>query len=877
MPLSAGTRIGEYEITSAIGAGGMGEIYRARDTQLDRDVAIKILPELFAADPERLARFEREAKTLASLNHPHIAQIYGLAPLDAVTAGRALVMELVEGEDLSVRIARGPIAVADALAIARQIADALEGAHERGIIHRDLKPANIKVRNDGTVKVLDFGLAKALDPAAGSNPNVMNSPTITSPATQLGVILGTAAYMAPEQAKGRVIDRRADVWAFGVVLFEMLTAKRAFEGGDISEVLASVLKDAPALASLPADTPNAIHRLLRRCLEKNPAKRLDSMAAARLDIEEALNEPANGVGAQSSTSAAPIWRRAVPWVVAAVAVAIAAAASVTAWRKPPAPAVRMSIALPDGHVVTSGPVITRDGRLIAFASGTGGAQKAKLYTRTLDSFELRELPGTEDAHRPFFSPNGRWIAFFARSQLFKLDLDGGAAVPIAEAPSPGGGTWSEDGTIVFVPTWNGGLYRVEADGTVKPIIQPDPAKKEYAYTSPTFLPGGKELLFSVWGSTFSISRLTFPDLQRDVVAPGSWTAAVHAASGHLLVGNNQGDVQAHTYPRSSREQPPVSVLSKVHWSGGSGDGAASYAVSEAGTLVYAPADITQRSFVIVDETGRAEAVPSEPQPYLWVALSPDGRRAAADQDGQIWMVDLERGGRTPLAPQRGGAQTGATWSADGTRLYFASNTAGNWEIYRASATGSGAVEQVLKREFDQFPASLAPDGTLIFAELRPGAGSDLWLLPPDGKPVAWMATQAKEENAVFSPDGGLIAYASNASGRAEIYVQARTAGSRAVQVSTNGGNEPEWAPAGDRIYYREGNALVTADIKVRPVLSAGKPQRLFDRGWELPSNVGWGIMPDGKRFLMIRFAPSAIPMRVDVAFNWFEELRKRVR
>jgi Tol biopolymer transport system component len=857
----------------------MGEVYRARDTKLDRDVALKILPTSFASDPDRLMRFEREAKALAALNHPNIAGIYEMAAgLDGTSS--VLVMELVEGEDLSTIIARGPLPVEEALAIARQIVNALEAAHERGIIHRDLKPANVKVRADGSVKVLDFGLAKLTGPADHATSGLhdpASSPTMTSPAlTAMGLILGTAAYMSPEQAKGRPIDRRADVWAFGVVLFEMLTGRRAFEGAEVTEVLASVLKDTPALETLPGATPPAIRRLLRRCLEKNPANRLDSTAAARLEIEEALRDPGG-----LPVMAPPAVSRALPWslaALAALAALVAVVAGVMAWRTPAPPAARVSISLPAGHQVTSGPIITRDGMRIVFASGSGIGEP-RLYLRTLDSFELKELPGTEGADRPFFSPDGRWVAFFAKGRLFKLDLEGGVPTPLADAPSPGGGTWAEDDTIVFAPTWNGGLYRVMAGGSSRDLlIKPDPAKKEYAYASPRFLPGGRTLLFAVWGAAFNIERLTLEDLHREVVVPGAWTNTVDTTSGHLLLGSNEGDVKAFVYPSAAAAGSGITVLEGVHWMGGSGDGLFKMAVSDDGTLVYAPGDITQRSLVIVDETGRAEPLPGEPQIYLSAEVSPDGKQAATEQGGKLWLVDLERGGRTPIASgHRGGAKVWPVWDRDGARVFFASNVEGNWDIYAVNAARPDVVETVLTREFDQFPTSIAPDGTLAFAELRPGEGMDIWLLPPGGAPVAWLATPAEEEKATFSPDGSLVAYASNASGRFEVFVRARVGSAAGVQVSTNGGAEPVWARAGNRVLFREGNAVMAATVRAGSGVPVGRPQLLFDRGWELPAGVGLSVFPDRERFLMIQFAPAAIPTRLNVIFNWFDELRARVK
>ena len=864
MPLSPGARVGPYEIVAPIGAGGMGEVYRARDARLDRDVAIKILPPAFASDSERLARFEREARVLASLNHPNIAQVYGV---EEAAGSRALVMEFVEGDDLAQRLARGPMPVADVIRVARQIAQALDAAHERGIIHRDLKPANIKVRDDGAVKVLDFGLAKAVEPAGGSaSHDQMNSPTITSPATQIGTILGTAAYMAPEQAKGKPVDKRADIWAFGCVVYEMLTAKRAFAGSDVSETLASVLARDVDWSALPADTPPSLRALMRACLQKDRRDRLRDLGDAWLHAD----------AADAAVAPAQARRPAViPWAVSAVALVAAAMLGVKAFRTEAPESLRLSIALPDGHRVTAGPIISPDGRRIIFGSSTGVGE-SKLYLRDLNGFELRELPGTEDAGRPFMSPSGRWIGFFARGALFRLDLEGGAPVRLADAPASGGGTWGDDDAIVFVPQWNGGLYRIDArGGEPSLLIKPDPAKKEYAYTSPHFLPGGREVLFSSWGVQFSVDRLELAGLTRAKAAPGYWAAATKTSSGHLLVPANQGDLLALPYP-PSESATATAVLSKVHWLGRSGDGAMKFAVSQNGTLVFAPGDMTARSLVIVDENGRVAPLSGERSMLLSASVSPDGRRAAASRDGQIVVIDLDRGTVTPVSSRAGGAQAGEAWSTDGSRLFFGDNSDGNWEIYEAIPGRAGSPARVLQRPLDQFPMSVAPDGTLLFLEATPGMGGNLWMRAPNGDVTAWLGTSADESQGVFSPDGALIAYVSNASGRREVYVQPRETGAAAMRVSANGGGEPRWSPSGDRLFFREGNLMVAADVVRRPVLSIGRPRVLFDGGWQLEADTPYSVMPDGKRFLMVRFEPAAIPTRLDIITNWFEELRRRV-
>jgi serine/threonine protein kinase/Tol biopolymer transport system component len=876
MSLSPGVRLGAYEILAQIGAGGMGEVYRAKDTRLHREVAIKVLPDLFALDADRLARFKREAQVLASLNHPNIAAIYGLEESNGV---QALVLELVEGPTLADRISQAQIPLDEALPIARQIADGLEAAHEQGIVHRDLKPANIKITHDGKVKVLDFGLAKMLSSAEAGHyhsTQLSMSPTLSVHATYAGVILGTAAYMSPEQARGKQVDKRTDIFAFGCVLHEMLAGHPAFQGEDATEILGRVVTGEPDWTKLPAGIPPRIRELLGRCLQKDPKLRLRDIG----DTQFELRNP--GAPPSAETAAERPAARRINLIATGIAVGLMVLAFIAGSKslkeeRPSLPA-RLSIMPLEGHRVTSGPIITRDGGRVAFVS-TDGKQPPLLYIRRLDSFELRAIPGSEDADKPFFSPDGRWVAYFAKGQLFKVDLEGGAPAALAEAPLPAGGTWAEDGTIVFTPTWNSGLYRISASGgRAELIIRPDAANKEYALVWPYFLPGGKELLFTVWGQPFSISHLTLPELKRSVVAPNFWTSSAYAASGHILAGSETGDLQAVRYDSKTAGGSPISVLQNVHWSGAPGDSLVKFGISLDGTLVYAPGDITQRSLVFVDETGKISPATAEHQPYLWLSVSPDGRKVAQIYGmASVWVVDLERGGRTLLAGEyRASGRLQPIWSPDGSRIFFGSNHEGNWEIYSKSIARPDTTDIVLKKELDQFPVSVAPDGMLAYVESHPQRGEDIWVLPPGGSPEPWLATKADELLPRFSPDGRLIAYVSNASGRYEVYLQPFHGQSERIQVSTAGGNEPAWSPRGERLYYREGNAMMAADVQTGARLSAGKPRRLFDGGWQLAAGVPFAVMPDGKRFLMVRYEPAAIPTRMDVIFNWFDELKNRV-
>jgi len=867
MSLSAGTRLGPYEIVAPLGAGGMGEVYRARDTKLDRDVAIKVLPEAFALDADRLARFEREAKSLAALNHPNIAAIYGIE-------AHALVMELVEGEDLSALVARGPMPLSDALPIAKQIVDALEAAHEAAIVHRDLKPGNIKVRADGTVKVLDFGLAKAMGPDSASGvSDLMNSPTLTARATQLGVILGTAAYMAPEQAKGKAVDKRADIWAFGVVLFEMLTGDRAFKGDDISETLASVLTREPNLAALPAATPRALHRLIGRCLTRDPRLRLRDIGDARFDLAEAERGPDI-----ATPTVAPV-RTSRALVVGLAAIALLA--SVTAgWlmlgaRDTPAPPVHLSIALPEGHSLVSGPAISRDGRRVAFVS-TDGVDRPQLYVRDLDSTEARLMKGTEEAGGPFFSPNGQWIAFYARNGLFKVNVDGSVPVQLAESTSNVGGTWTESGTIIFKKTWNGGLDVVgENGGEAKTFIAPD-RPDEYAYVWPYAIPGGREILFVSWGKTFDTVLLDTSSMTRRVVGPDWWRRFAYIPAGYL-VGADRGELRALKVAAAG--EPAGEALTVVKGvDAGSMDGDARSDVSQNGTLAYVAATEGQRAVVAVDQHGQVSGFPVPVGDFSGVRVAPDGRRAAVVAGGGLRILDLVRGTATPLVPELDttGARGSPVWSRDSQSVTFASNHQGNWEMFLMPASGAGALVSVLKQPLDQYPQSYAPEGTLLFKTTGPLTGTDLWLLPPAGPPKAWVATGAEERDGRFSPDGRTIAYVSNASGRAEVYMQSRDNASDRVQVSAAGGAGPVWSAKGDRLYFRQGNVMMAAAVNTTGRLSSSAPVQLFNGGWTLSQSFPFDVMPDDQRFLMVQQPREAVPTRIDVVLNWFTTLNERM-
>lgn len=870
MPLTRGTRLGPYEVLGSLGAGGMGEVYRARDTKLDRDVALKILPESFAGDPDRLMRFEREAKTLASLNHPNIAAIYGIED-------RALVMELVDGDDLSTLIDGAPaLQLQDALPIARQIVDALEAAHEAGIIHRDLKPANIKVRADGTVKVLDFGLAKAATGAAEATPySQSNSPTVTSPAlTAMGLILGTAAYMSPEQAKGRPVDKRADIWAFGAVLYEMLTGQRAFQGEDVSDLLVAVLSKDVDLRALPANTPPSITTLLRRCLERDSRARLRDIGDARHMLDQAKAEMLGGATTMGEQPAPP--RRqtgALTLVLAGITVASLAIAawSFTSRGSSPRPTY-LSIALPAGHALISGPAISPDGEVVAFVSSDGVA-RPQLYVRRLDESNARPLAGTEDASEPFFSPDSRSVAFYGKNALFKVSLDGGAPFRLADSGSNFGGAWLDDGRIVFNRSWNGGFYTVPENGGPAELLVEPKRPQEYAYVWPLAVPGRRELLFAQWGDTFTIQRLDLQTKTQTKVTDG-WRRFAYASGEYLVLGTDVNELWAVPY-KGGTAGSPTTVAERVDGGGAGGD--ARFDVSTNGSLAYSAMDRRKRSLVTVDFLGRHGATRADERAYFEVELSPDNQRVLTVDSGGAEVKDLSRGTSTPLVPElTRGAREALVWAPDSARAVFASNHEGNWDIYSKAATGIGAIEPVLRRPLDQFPLSVAPDGALLFAETHGQTGADLWILPKGGEPMPWLVTSSEEGPARFSPNGQLVAYESNASGRSEVYVQSRASGGGRVPLSVAGGTHPAWSPSGDRVYFRQNNAMMVATIDARSGLSAGPAQQLFEGGWALSGSLDFEVRPDGKSFLMILNGPEAIPTRIDLVLNWFTVLTAKM-
>ncbi len=909
MPLAPGTRLGSYEIVAPIGAGGMGEVYRAHDTKLNRDVAIKVLLPAVANDPDRLARFSREAQVLASLNHPNIAHIHGLEDADGV---KALVLELVEGEDLAQRIARGPIPLDEAVPIARQIAEALEAAHEQGIIHRDLKPANIKVRPDGTVKVLDFGLAKALAPdaASGAAQAMAMSPTLSVHATYAGVILGTAAYMSPEQARGKPVDRRTDIWAFGCVLFEMLTGTQTFDAGDtVSDAVAAILKNDPDWAALPADTPPHIRTLLRRCLQKDLQRRLPHIGVARIEIDEGPSEMPPAMGQPSAISARrPLWRRVLP--IAALAAAAAAGALafgvIARWTVKPGqmPTVtRFPVAIPEDQQ------LVRVNWLLLAVSPDGtrfiyGANR-QLYMRAMSDTETRPIPGTNsDPTSPFFSPDGRWIGFHSGTDkaLKKIAVTGGAALTLCKADVVYGASWAGD-QIVFAEPGKG-ILRVSANGGAPEVIAAAPEAQ--ATFGPQLLDEGRAVLFTLttepgpdrWDTAqIVVQRLGSAD--RKVVVRGG-AAGQYVSTGHLVyaLGSTLLAVPFDV-KRFETRGGPIPIVEQVArvQSPVTQSGAAQAAVSASGSLVYLPGGMAgasvPRLLALVDRDGKTQPIGVGPQTYLHPRLSPNGGQiAVATDDGRdanIWVYDLKGGGSLRRLTF-GGRNLFPIWTPDGRAITFQSDREGDRAIYRQPADGSGAAERLTKPEqgVSHEPESWRPDGKVLSLDVITANNQGVWTVSFDGDPKPRLFADTPlivEKHSVFSPDGRWVAYMSNttiSNSSSEVLVQPFPPTGATYQISTNGGRTPLWSRDGRQLFYHEpgANRIFVVDVRTAPGFTFGRPTQLPVQGTIHPiSQRNYDVTPDGQLLVVVPAGQGEAHrpnQQFNVVLNWTEELKQRV-
>jgi Tol biopolymer transport system component len=893
-----GTRIGSYEVIGLLGAGGMGEVYRARDSKLNRQVALKILPAAFAADPERLARFNREAQVLASLNHANIATIHGVEHADASSGPghalvHALVLELVEGPTLAERIAGRPMPLDEALSIARQVAEALATAHEQSVVHRDLKPANVKVRADGSVKVLDFGLAKALDSAPGA-VDASRSPTLGNGSAR-GVILGTAAYMSPEQARGQVVDERADIWAFGCVLFEMLTGRQAFPGDSVSDSIASVLTREPDWNALPAATPSRLRRLLRRCLEKNPRERLHDMQDVRLEIADALQSESGGAGRASEPRRFAPWRLAVA-ILAAGLLGAALMAAVSLISDEPALGVtRLSIGLSGPQALVVGGLdrdfaLSPDGMRLVYI----GANGSQLFVRRMDSLDAAPLGGLAAPRGLFISPDGAWVGFFdGVGTLRKIAVAGGPAVTLCQAcgTGPRGSTWGPNDTIVMATTDpTSGLLRLAAGGGDPEVLtKPDLAKGEREHFWPEFLPGGQAVLFTIVSNGgIDTAQIVVLDLQsgmQKVLIRGG-SHAHYVPSGHLVYAV-RSSLHAIAFDSDRLEVigTPTPIVQDVATTA---DGGANFGVAVNGTLVYVPSSgaALARTLTWVDRSGREEAIRAPARSYTYPRLSPDGARLAVgirDQDQDIWIWDFARETLTRFTFDLG-ADWVPAWTPDGRRLIFDSARAGAQNLFWQAADGAGPVERLTESQFNQFPSSVAPDGKrVVFRSNARTQDIAILTLDQDRRVESLIETPSSELNGEISPDGKWLAYESNESGRSEIYVRPfPDVSTGRWQVSSGGGTRALWGRNGQELFYLTPTGTL---MSVRPeagiTWTAGPPAKLFEGPYYAGGGGAAGrtydVAPDG-RFLMIKPAsmPDQIAATVIVVQNWFEELRRLV-
>ena len=913
MTLHPGNRLGSYEIVAPLGAGGMGEVYRARDTKLNREVAIKVLPASFANDADRRVRFEREAHVLASLNHPNIAHVHGLE--DSSGFG-ALVMELVEGDDLSVLISRGRIPLGDALPIAKQIADALEAAHEQGIIHRDLKPGNIKVRPDGTVKVLDFGLAKALDSAATSSPEAANSPTLSARGTHVGLIIGTAAYMSPEQARGKAVDRRADIWAFGVVLYEMLSGQRAFEGEDISVTLASVIKEDVSWPALPADLPEPIRQLLRRCLEKDPRRRLRDIGEARLTLEDPaaseLETRRQSATTRVSPTPVPFWRRALP--IAATALVVGAAASVLTWNfRPPAagaPVVtRFPIVLPEDQSATRQNVavvaVSPDGARIVYAANR------QLYLRSMSDLEAKPIPGTNlDAASPFFSPDGQWVGFFSfgDSLLRKIAIGGGSAVALCKVEAPWGATW--DGGTIFVASGTRGIMRVAADGgEPEVVVKLDPGEAAYG---PQVLDDGRLLLYALatgtgadrWDKAQIIVQSIASGERHIVVRGGSAARYVPASldsparGGHLVYAVGNSLLAApFDITRFELRGSPVPIVEPVNRSANTAlqSGVAQYALSATGTLAYLPGRSSgaslPKTLAFAGLDGKIQTLGLSPQPYVHPRLAPDGRQLVVGtddgKDANVWVHDLRSGGSLRRLTF-GGRNQYPMWTPDGRYITFQSNRDGDDAIFRQPADGSGPAERLTRPEagVGHRPESWSPDGKTLSMNVVNSSNESVWTITAGAaaKPAPFADTTSVEKHSSFSPDGRWVAYMANNEGDSDLYIQPFPPTGAKYQIAT-GGRTPAWSPDGKQLFFHAmaSNRFVVVDIRADQGLTSGPRVTLpIEDAIHPLAQRNYDVTPDGRQLLIVLPAETATATtgrrasaQINIVLNWLEELRAR--
>ena len=885
MAILPGKRLGPYEIVSSIGGGGMGEVYRAKDTRLDRVVAVKVLPDHSADLPESRERFDREARTIAGLNHPHICVLYDVGHQDGIDY---LVMEYLEGETLAQRLLKGSLPLHQVLRFAIEIADALDKAHRSGITHRDLKPANIMLTKSGA-KLLDFGLAK---PPMGKTVPFSELSTAKDQITAQGTILGTLQYMAPEQLEGHEADARTDIFSLGAVIYEMATGSRAFPGKSNASVISAIMSlDPPPVSSLQPMSPPALDRAVKRCLAKDPDKRWQTASDLREELQwiaDADLQPAPAVGAEKKSPRATR-RQLALWTLASLL--IAAAIGLAVWIFKPAPnssgppVTRTLITLPPGVELAGlnerAVVISPDGSRLAFVGARNGIQQ--VYLRALDSLDAMPLQGTEGATTPFFSPDGQWLGFFADGKLKKVPVSGGAPVILADAATPRGADWSANGTITFAPTTAGVIEQVSDNGgTPQPLTHF--ARGEASHRLPDLLPGGKTLLFVAGnGTNLRIMSYSFASGQESDLIPAG-TQPHYVSSGYLAY-VMAGTLMAVPFDAQKVEVTgsPVTVVQNLLQS--TPTAAAQFSISDSGSLVYlASSQTNQRNLVWVSRAGAEQPLTAPARDYQSPRLSPDGKTIAVSIDlpePQVWLYDLARDALTRLTFQ-GTYNRTPVWTPDGKRIAVISNKDAAQNTYWLMADGSGEMQRLNTSTDITSPTSFSPDGRLLaLNQVDPVTQRDIWLVQlSDLKTWPFLRTPFNETSARFSPDGHWIAYTSDESGRWEIYVQPYPGPGGKWQISTDGGTEPVWNPKGRELFYRSDDKMMAVDISTRPAFSAGKPRMLFaEEYFSAPGSDSapeYDISPDGQRFLMLKDSggSTATQSQIVVVQNWAGELKR---
>jgi eukaryotic-like serine/threonine-protein kinase len=890
-----GRRLGPYEILSSVGAGGMGEVYRARDTRLDRIVAIKVLPAHLADRSELRERFEREAKTIASLNHPHICTLFDIGQQDGIDY---LVMEYLEGETLAHRLQKGALPLVQVLQYAIEIADALDKAHRKGVTHRDLKPGNIMLTKTGT-KLLDFGLAKLKQEVAPAHVQRSELPTADDPLTAQGTIVGTLQYMAPEQLEGKEVDARTDIFAFGAVLYEMATHKRAFEGNSQASLIVAILeRDPPPMSSLQPMTPPVLDRVVKKCLAKEPEKRWQAAS----DVCDELKWIAEG-GSQialaptAAIRGIPALSRRASILGLGVLLLVAAVASLATWNLKPSPSqpiTRTVINLPLGQQLAgldSGPAIalSPDGTQLVYVARQGVVQQ--LYLRAMDSLEAKPIPGSEGAAIPFFSPDGQWVGFFSGEKLKKVSVNGGAALDLSDvgaAPSGAGASWGSQGIIAFAGVNASPLKQVqEVGGAPQPLTRLE--NGDVSQRWPEFLPGGGAVLFTAGrsGITFSNGQVAVQSFRagerRNLVQVG--TNPRYAPSGHLVYAQS-GNLMAMSFDpqRLTVTGAATPVVEGVLQSPTTG--AAQYSISATGSLVYLPGGVqaTQSRLLWVSRNGAEQPLGAPARPYRFPRLSPDGRRVAVsiiEQESQTWLYDLSRDTLSRFTFE-GSQNYTPVWTPDGKRIAFESNNSGPLNIFWQLADGSGGIERLTTSQYINAPASWSSQGQLLaFDEINPTTGQNIRVLRmSDHKLLPFHRTGSNENEPRFSADGRWLAYISDESGRYEVYVQPYPGPGGKWQISTQGGTEPVWNPNGRELFYRSGDKMMAVEVTTQPGFAASTPRMLFEGRYEFPPVPlhNFDVSPDGQRFLMLKPSEQAMaaPTQINVVLNWFEELKQKV-